>query len=733
MQAALDELVTLLALEPIEVNIFRGRSPDENRQRVFGGQVAGQALVAAARTVDDTSPARPLAARLLPAPRRPDGADPVRGRPPARRPQLHDPPRRRHPARAGDLQPAGQLPRPRAGPGPPDDDAARAARPGVAARLAHPDGAVQGPDGRVVRPPAPDRRPLHRRRPDEPQGRPVRRAAGLAAGRRASARRPGRPRLHRDLRQRHVAARHHRPAVRAGLGQPGDADGEPRPRDVVPPRRSGPTSGCSTTSTPCRPGSARGLAGGALFAGRRPPRRERRAGGPGPGGPVDEAPLRRRRASCWRSSRWRAATTTTPTPTTPSPRRRAAAPATAPAATAAATSATVAHRPRRRPATSAAATTAPTATDGDAPAAAMTGQRAGGLVHRDRLVRPPRGPRLARRRRGAVRRRAGRHGRSAWLGDEHDDRARRRRTSRRRRRAGPARPGVRPGRARSPTSTTPTSPATRRSPSTPSTTTARSAPATTPAPLLRHRAALRQPQRRRPHVRARRPALHRDGRRGVGRRPGAAGHEPGGAARQDAAHRPAPSGGRPLHGAAGQPVRRRRRRRPEIWASGLRNPWRFSFDRATGDLWIADVGQNAIEEVDVAPATGGVDAGKGQYFGWSALEGNAPLQRRRVDGRIRAAVRDLHARRPGCSVSGGVRARGAAVPDLVGWYVYGDYCAGAGLGPRGARRGRRRWRPAARSTSASCRRSRRSSTGPTGEVYVLSQQGPIVRLDPRRD
>jgi acyl-CoA thioesterase-2 len=56
VQAALDELVTLLALEPIEVNIFRGRSPDENRQRVFGGQVAGQALVAAARTVDD--PAR---------------------------------------------------------------------------------------------------------------------------------------------------------------------------------------------------------------------------------------------------------------------------------------------------------------------------------------------------------------------------------------------------------------------------------------------------------------------------------------------------------------------------------------------------------------------------------------------------------------------------------------------------------------------------------------------------
>ena len=68
-QAALDDLVALLDLEAIEVNIFRGNSPDENRQRVFGGQVAGQALVAAARTIDEREPARALAARLLPASR----------------------------------------------------------------------------------------------------------------------------------------------------------------------------------------------------------------------------------------------------------------------------------------------------------------------------------------------------------------------------------------------------------------------------------------------------------------------------------------------------------------------------------------------------------------------------------------------------------------------------------------------------------------------------------------
>ena len=97
------------------------------------------------------------------------------------------------------------------------------------------DGAVQGPDGRVVRPPAPDRRPLRRRRPVQPQGRADRRSAGVAAGRRRLPDDPVAARLHRDLRQRHDAARHDGAAVRPGLGQPRHADGEPRPRDVVPP------------------------------------------------------------------------------------------------------------------------------------------------------------------------------------------------------------------------------------------------------------------------------------------------------------------------------------------------------------------------------------------------------------------------------------------------------------------------------------------------------------------
>ena len=87
---------------------------------------------------------------------------------------------------------------------------------------------------------------------------------------------------------------------------------------------------------------------------------------------------------------------------------------------------------------------------------------------------------------------------------------------------------------------------------------------------------------------------------------------------------PRPSGGDPYTVPSDNPFVDVAGARPEIWSTGLRNPWRFSFDRQTGDLWIADVGQNAIEEVDVAPATGGLEAGRGLYFGWSALEGNAP-------------------------------------------------------------------------------------------------------------
>ncbi|MCU1395421.1 MAG: sugar dehydrogenase [Ilumatobacteraceae bacterium] len=114
--------------------------------------------------------------------------------------------------------------------------------------------------------------------------------------------------------------------------------------------------------------------------------------------------------------------------------------------------------------------------------------------------------------------------------------------------------------------------------------------------------------------------------------------------------------------------------RPEIFSIGLRNPFRYSFDRATNDLWIADVGQDKWEEVDFAPAaTGG---GKGDNFGWSAYEATHSFNHdQRADPRVDPIHEYAHGDL-GCSISGGVRYRGTAIPALYGWYVYGDYCSG---------------------------------------------------------
>src|SRR4051794_33059193 len=112
---------------------------------------------------------------------------------------------------------------------------------------------------------------------------------------------------------------------------------------------------------------------------------------------------------------------------------------------------------------------------------------------------------------------------------------------------------------------------------------------------------------------------------------------------------------------------------PEVFAYGLRNPWRFSFDRATGDLWIADVGQGDIEEVDFAPA----GQGGGMNFGWNELEGTHPF-----DGSANPPGATLpvfeydHKSTGGCAVTGGFVYRGPEVPRLQGTYLFGDYCVG---------------------------------------------------------
>ncbi|HEY7116230.1 MAG TPA: PQQ-dependent sugar dehydrogenase [Tepidisphaeraceae bacterium] len=126
--------------------------------------------------------------------------------------------------------------------------------------------------------------------------------------------------------------------------------------------------------------------------------------------------------------------------------------------------------------------------------------------------------------------------------------------------------------------------------------------------------------------------------------------------------------------------------RPEIWAYGLRNPWRFSFDRSTGLLWAADVGEDRWEEVDIVQ--------KGGNYGWSEREGFYPFDREPMRKGERPPV-DPPALHPGFadpvkvywhdlgqSITGGYVYRGKAIPQLAGWYLYGDYSKGTIWGLR---------------------------------------------------
>jgi glucose/arabinose dehydrogenase len=111
----------------------------------------------------------------------------------------------------------------------------------------------------------------------------------------------------------------------------------------------------------------------------------------------------------------------------------------------------------------------------------------------------------------------------------------------------------------------------------------------------------------------------------------------------------------------------------EIWAYGLRNPWRFSFDRETGDLLIADVGQDSWEEVDFQPAT----SIGGENYGWNRMEGNhcfPPGSNCQQGSLVTPVIEYSHAE--GCSITGGYRYRGTRYPLMRGIYFFGDYCEG---------------------------------------------------------
>ena len=115
------------------------------------------------------------------------------------------------------------------------------------------------------------------------------------------------------------------------------------------------------------------------------------------------------------------------------------------------------------------------------------------------------------------------------------------------------------------------------------------------------------------------------------------------------------------------------RAKPEIWHYGLRNPWRMSFDRANGDLWIGDVGQNAWEEVDAARGGAG-----GLNFGWNRMEGSHCFRPQSgcEDPAFTPPFTEYSHEAPGCTIIGGNVYRGTAEPALAGGYLFADYCSG---------------------------------------------------------
>jgi glucose/arabinose dehydrogenase len=132
-------------------------------------------------------------------------------------------------------------------------------------------------------------------------------------------------------------------------------------------------------------------------------------------------------------------------------------------------------------------------------------------------------------------------------------------------------------------------------------------------------------------------------------------------------------GAQPYAVPADNPFVDREGARPEIWAYGLRNPWRFSFDRDTGDLWIADVGQHVWEEINLQPG----DSPGGENYGWRVMEGAhcfRPSEGCEREGLVLPVLEYDHGQ--GCSVTGGYRYRGSVLPGLAGVYVFADYCSG---------------------------------------------------------
>jgi glucose/arabinose dehydrogenase len=205
-----------------------------------------------------------------------------------------------------------------------------------------------------------------------------------------------------------------------------------------------------------------------------------------------------------------------------------------------------------------------------------------------------------------------------------------------------------------------------------------------------------------------------DGRLYVGMGDGGSGGDPEGRA-QDLDYRL----GKLLSADVGEPE-------PEwrVEGLGLRNPWRFSFDRETGDLWIADVGQGDWEEIDFLPsASPGLE-----NYGWDVYEGTHVFEDKELNPRgelVMPVAEYDHAE--GCSITGGFVYRGESIPTAAGRYFYGDYCSGAvwTLSPQGDGVSRPRRLPFEVPGLSSF------GEDVAGELYLVSLEGQVFRLDPR--
>jgi glucose/arabinose dehydrogenase len=162
---------------------------------------------------------------------------------------------------------------------------------------------------------------------------------------------------------------------------------------------------------------------------------------------------------------------------------------------------------------------------------------------------------------------------------------------------------------------------------------------------------------------------------------------------------------------------------PEVWLYGVRNPWRVTFDTATGDLWVADVGQGSIEEVNRLPAVGGFDAGKGANLGWNEMEGTRPYNGGENPPNGVLPIHE-YGHDSGCAITGGYVYRGEAIPGLAGTYLFSDYCATGirGLQVDGATViDTRTW-------DLPVEQVQSFGQGDDGELYLLLASGPVLKL-----